>query len=141
MATKREQILSQIVTVLQGTANVGNRIYRSRVEPISRQESPAIVVEPSRDDVEQVTSIPTLDWTLLVRITIIMRDNVPDKKADPIVESLHSKLMADLTLGGVAIDVQPGPVEFTFAEADVPVGLIFCSYFVRYRTSVADLSI
>lgn len=137
--TKREQILAAIRSALTGTTGVSTRIYRSRVEPMARQESPAIVVEPLKDKAEQNTSLPTLDWSLLVRVAVVIRANVPDQAADPVVESLHSKLMADLTLGGLAMDIQPIQVEFQAIEADVPAGVVMCDYLVRYRTSVDNL--
>lgn len=140
MTTKREQVLTAIRTALTGTTGVGTRIYRSRVEPLSRQESPAIVIEPITDQAQQNTSLPTLDWSLTVRVAIIVRGNVPDQLADPIVESAHAKLMADLTLGGYAIDVQPQNVAFELMEADQPAGVISLDYLVRYRTNVADLT-
>jgi len=140
MSTKREQILSAIFTALVGTTGVGTRIYRSRVEPVARAESAALIVEPVNDIPTQNTSLPTLDHTLTVRVVVIVRNNVPDQAADPIIESLHGKLMADLTLGGLCIDVQPGPTEFTMEAADTPVGVIFCMFRVLYRTSVASLS-
>jgi hypothetical protein len=96
MTTKRESILAQIATTLAGTTGVSTRIYRSRVEPLTRGESPAIVIEPINDTAEQNTSLPTLDWSLTVRIAVIVRGNVPDQQADATVESLHSKIMADL---------------------------------------------
>lgn len=138
--TKREQILAAIRTALTGTTGVGTRIYRSRVEPMARQESPAIVVEPLKDRSEQNTSLPTLDWSLLVRVAVVVRANVPDQAADPVIESLHSKLMADLTLGGLAMDIQPVQVEFQAVEADVPAGVALCDYLVRYRTSITNLA-
>lgn len=141
MTTKREQVLTAIRTALTGTTGVGTRIYRSRVEPLARQESPAIVVEPVSDTAAQNTALPTLDWSLTVRVAIIVRGNVPDQLADPIVASAHGKIMADLTLGGVAIDVQPQSVSFDLIEADQPAGVIALEYLVRYRTSVTDLSI
>ncbi len=140
MTTKREQVLAAITTALAGTVGVGTRIYRSRVEPLARQESPAIVVEPVSDTAEQNTSLPTLDWSLLVRIAVIVRGMVPDQLADPIVASAHSKIMADLTLGGVAIDVQPQSVSFDLVEADQPAGVIALDYLVRYRSSVTNLA-
>ena len=103
--SRREQILAAIRTALTGTVGVSTRIYRSRVEPMARAESPAIIVEPVSDTAEQNTSLPTLDWTLRVRVVVIVRGNTPDQLADPTIESLHSKLMADLTLGGLAIVV------------------------------------
>jgi hypothetical protein len=140
MTTRRESILARIETVLAGTTGVSTRIYRSRVEPLARGESPAIVIEPVQDQAEQNTSLPTLDWSLTVRIAVIVRGAVPDQQADPIIESLHSKLMADLTLNGYAIDVQPQSVNFEMVEADQPAGVISCDYLIRYRTSVTNLA-
>ena len=141
MTTKRESILAAIATALVGTTGVSTRIYRSRVEPITRGESPAIVIEPISDSAQQNTALPTLDWSLVVRIAVIVRGNIPDQLADPTVESLHTKMMADLTLGGYAIDVQPQSVGFELVEADQPAGVIACDFLIRYRTDVANLSI
>ena len=140
MTTKREQVLAAIRTALTGTTGVGTRIYRSRVEPLARQESPAIVIEPITDQAQQNTSLPKLDWSLTVRVAVIVRGTIPDQLADATVSSMHAKLMADLTLGGVAYDVQPSLVNFELVEADQPAGVISCDYIVRYRTQVADLT-
>lgn len=140
MTTRRETILAAVRTALTNTAGVGTRIYRSRVEPIARAESPAIVIEPVSDQAEQNTSLPKLDWSLTVRVSVIVRGNIPDQLADPTVESLHAKLMADLTLGGYAIDIQPIGVNFELVEADQPAGVISCDYLIRYRTSVSNLA-
>ena len=122
MTTKRENILAAIKTALTGTAGVGTRIYRSRVEPLSRGES------------------CPLDWTFRVRIVVIERATIPDQAADDTIEDMHSKIMADLTLGGHAIDVQPAQTSFQLLEADQPAGVIFCEYEIRYRSEVDDLT-
>jgi hypothetical protein len=140
MTTKRETILAAVRTALTGTTGVSTRIYRNRVEPLSRAESPAVVVEPVTDLCQQNTSLPTLDWTLRIRVVVISRSTIADQAADPTIESLHAKLMADLTLGGLAIDVQPAQVSFDFVEADVPAAVISCEYDIRYRTSVSSLA-
>jgi hypothetical protein len=140
MTTKRERILAAVASALAGTTGVSTRIYRSRVEPISKAESPAIVIEPLSDTASQNTALPTLDWAMTVRITVIVRGATPDQLADPIIESLHAKVMADLTLGGYAIDVQPTNVTFVFTEADGAAGEIQCDYRVLYRTSVTNLA-
>ena len=124
MATKRERILAAVKTALTGTAGVGTRIYRSRVDPLSRGESPALIIEPVSDTPEQNTSLPTLDWTLRIRVVVIERSTVPDQAADDTIEDMHSKLMADLTLGGLAIDIQPAQTSFELLEADQPAGVI-----------------
>jgi hypothetical protein len=140
MTSKREQILAAIYTALQGTAGVSTRIYRSRVEPMARNETPAIVVEPANITYQQNTSLPKLDSTLRVRVVVIVRANVPDQAADATMVDLHSRIMADLTLGGLAIDVQPTQTTFNIVEADQPAGVISCEYDVLYRTQVDDIT-
>lgn len=140
MTTKRETIIAAIRTALTGTTGVSTRIYRSRTEPITRGESPAIVVEPLSDTAQQNTALPTLDWSLTIRVAVIVRGAIPDQVADSIVESLHAKIMADLTLGGYAIDIQPIGVTFDIVEADQPAGVVMCDYRVQYRTSVTNLA-
>jgi len=140
MTTRREDILAEIATTLAGTSGVSTRIYRSRVEPLTRGESPALVIEPISDTAQQNTSLPKLDWSLTVRISVIVRGAIPDQAADATVQSLHSKLMADLTLDGNAYDIQPVGVSFDLVEADQPAGVISCDYLVRYRTALADLT-
>ena len=140
MTTKREQIMARLLTTLANTTGVSTRIYRSRVVPLSRGESPALILEPVSDTVEQNTSLPTLDHSLTVRVSVIVRGDVPDNLADATVESLHSKIMADLTVNGNAIDVQPGAVVIETLDSDQPTGIINCNYIVRYRTEVDDLT-
>ena len=132
--------MAAIRTALTNTVGVGTRIYRTRVDPVARAESPAIIVQPIRDVCVQTTSLPKLDWTMTVRITVIERADIPDQAADDTVESLHSKVMNDLTLGGYAHDIVPVRTEFEFIEADKALGLISCEYEIRYRTEVADLT-
>ena len=140
MTTKRESILAAIRTALTDTTGVGTRIYRSRVEAFSRAETPALLIEPVVDDASVETSLPTLTWRLTVRIMVIVRGDIPDQIADPIVQSLHSQLTADLTLGGYAYDIEAVSVTFEMVEGDQPTGVVACNYRILYRTSVNDLS-
>ena len=141
MASKREQILAKIKTEIAGTTGVGTRIYRNRVEAMTREETPSLVVEFVTDDptVNSATYLK-LDWTLRVRIVVIVRSQTPDTTADPTVESLHTKIVSDPTLGGLALDVRPLTVTFDVVEADQPAGIISCEYEIDYRSSYNDLS-
>ena len=140
MTTRRESIIAGIRTALTGTTGVSTRIYRSRVEPITRGESPAIVVEPISDQANTDVSFCKTDWTLTIRIAVIVRGVIPDQQADAIVEDLHSKVMADQTIGGYAMSIEPRGVQFDMIEADQPAGVIACDYLIRYRTAVANLA-
>ena len=140
MTTKREIILARIKTVLAGTTGVSDRIFRSRQTAFTRGETPSLVIEPQNDLVEQNTSLPTLHHTLSITISVVVRSTTPHQTADPIVESLHSRLMADLTLNGNAIDIQPADTSFNFIDADQTGLVVECNYNVIYRTNVDDLS-
>ena len=75
-----------------------------------------------------------------VRVSVIVRGDVPDQIADAVIEDMHARMVRDLTVGGYAIDVQPDEVSFNLVDADQPAGVIFNDYIVQYRTSVASLS-
>lgn len=137
--SKREDILARIVTALAGTTGVSSRIYRSRVEPLARGESPAIVVEPVSDSATQDT-LGTLQWTMTVRVAVIVRGIVPDQAADPIISDVHAKLMGDATLGGYVIDMLPTTVSFEMLEADQPAGVVSAEFAVTYRTALNSMS-
>ena len=140
MTTKRETILARITTVLAGTTGVSDRIFRSRTTAFTRTETPSIVIEPQNDSVEQNTSLPTLHHTLSVTISVIVRSATPHQTADPVVENMHSRLMADLTLNGNAIDIQPANTTFEFIDADQAAVVVGCNYDIIYRTNIDDLS-
>tara|TARA_R100000329_G_scaffold54642_3_gene49846 strand:- start:90 stop:518 length:429 start_codon:yes stop_codon:yes gene_type:complete len=141
MASKREQILAALKTTLAGTTGVSTRIYRSRIEPITNGESPAVVIEPITDEPStNNSSYLKIDWTLRVRIVVIIRGTIPDSVGDPTVESLFTKVLTDPTVGGLAKDIRPATQTFEVLEADTPAGLITCEFEIDYRTSYNSLS-
>ena len=139
MSSKREQILAAITTSLAGTSGVGTRIYRSRVEAFARNEAPAIVVEGGRETAATYSTCK-LDWSMDVLVAIYARGNIPDQLADPVRVSAHAKLMADRSIGGLAIDIVPTSVDPQLESADQPALWMVCTYQVRYRTAANDLT-
>jgi hypothetical protein len=137
--SRREQILDRITLLLTPTVNVSQRVYRSRVEPLARGESPAIVVEPVSDQASQDT-LGTLQWTMNVRVAVIVRGDIPDQLADPIVLDIHRLLLEDTTLGGYVTDIVPGTTSWEMLEADQPAGVVSVEYTVTYRTALNALS-
>ena len=141
MASKREQIIAALKTTLAGTTGVSTRIYRSRIEPITNGESPAIVIAPVTDEPSVNTSTYLkIDWTLRIRIVVIVRGTIPDNVGDPTVESLFTKVLNDPTVGGLAKDIRPATQPFEVLDADQPAGLITCEFEIDYRTSYNSLS-
>ncbi len=140
MTSKRENILARILTIVTPTTGISNRAYRDRVVALTRTETPSILIEGVSDSAEQNTSLPTLDWSLTVRCSVIVRSSTPVTTSDATVVNMHSRIMADLTLNGYAIDVQPNNVDIQTIDSDQPTGVIACEYLVRYRTEINDLT-
>ena len=141
MSTKRETILSKLITQLAGTEGVGTRIYRSRVTPVDRAEGTVLIVEPITDSCEVRRN--NLQWTLTVRLSVISRGSktvTADQAADPTVKSIHDKINTDVTLNGKAIDTTPRNVSFDLIDGDQPSGVVSCDYSIIYQTSTTDLS-
>lgn len=132
MPTKRELIIVAIKDALDTIS--GLTCFRSRVEPFQRQHVPAVVVEPLQDKpTSEVNGF--LDWSLTVQCTLLVRGDEPDNIADPFIASIHEKVMADQSLGGLAMDVQPLSVEYDLIEGDKAVGVILIKFVVTYRTT------
>lgn len=140
MSTRREQIIAAVRTAITGTSGVGTRIYRSRQEAFTRDELPSILIEPVQDTGNQIV-VPLYDWELLLRISVMASGSIPDQSADSVVQSMHSLLMVDDTLGGLAMEIFPAGVNFLFGEADMNRVTVSCDYRIRYRTSQTDLSV
>ena len=141
MTTKREAILAQVITTLAGTTNVGSRIYRSRVTPLTKGEMPCLIVEPLNDTPS--LSISTYQWSLRIRVSILVKGTVAnsaDKVADPIVESVHSKLCTDATLNNKAMDITASNVTWELVDADQASGIVSMDYIIQYQTSTSDLT-
>lgn len=139
MASVREQILEQIVQLLSA-GSLGAGVYRSRTAAVSRAQTPAVIVRPAADAAVQ-TVMPKLQWTLLVQIEVITRGDTPDQLADPILVAMNSALMADITLGGLAIQTVPKAWRFHFHDGDEPIGVALAEYEIRYRTDERDLTL
>jgi hypothetical protein len=135
--TRRELILARIKSNLDTIT--GATVYRSRVEPLARGEVPAVIVEPVNDQPSE-EFYNKLQWNLRVRVTVVVRANVPDDDSDTYTQQVHSKIMADPTCNGYALDINPDRVDFSLYEADVPLGIISMDYMVMYRSGRTDLT-
>jgi len=136
--SRRELILARLKTNLDAISGV--TIYRSRVEPISRSETPAISIEPVNDIPDNTSFYDKIDWTLRVRVSTFVRAAIPDDTSDTYTQAVHLKLMADQTVNSYALDLTPDRTDFDLIEADIPLGIISQDFLVRYRTSRTDLT-
>ena len=136
--TRRELILARMKTNLDAITNA--TVYRSRVEPLARAETPAIIIEPVEDNPTSTNFFDKLDWSMRVRVSTIVRAAVPDDDSDTYTQQVHLRLMADQTVNSYALDLTPDRTDFSLVEADIPLGIISQDFIVRYRTSRSDLT-
>jgi hypothetical protein len=138
MTTRRESILARIKTNLDGITGV--TVHRIRTTPLARADVPAIVLEPVTDDPTEGLVYSKTDWSLRVKVSVVVRANSPGNSADDWVEKVHEKIMADPTCNGTALDIDAATTNFSFYDADVPLGVVEMDYVVRYRTDREDLT-
>lgn len=136
--SKREDILSRVVTALAGTTNVSTRIYRSRVEALARRECPALIIEPVSDSATREV-VDKLTWDLVFQVIVLVRADSPDATADATIQSVHNKIMSDATLDGLAIDLNPVGVDWKFEDADKPLAIISMAFRILYQTNYQSI--
>jgi len=138
--TKREQILQAVMAALTGTTGVGTRIYRSRAEPLVLADAPALEVNWPDGDTA-MAGYAFIEWQLIINIDVLTRGAGPDSLADPIIESLHAKLMTDIALAALIQGIYPiGTVSPAIEEADQTQAVITCPYRIDYRTPLEALT-
>lgn len=140
----RERILAEVESRLATVTGINGRVYRSRAQAASKAEMPLIVVTPVKDGADRQTSIRSVDRYLTVRLAVIVRGDVPDQEADPVLQSAHKLLMpplgngfVDVTLGGLAIDVSQAGDSFEMAFTE---GVVISDYIIQYRHMEDDLA-
>ena len=137
--SRREQIIQALaasVATLPGVTGV----YRSRVAAYSRKESPAVTIEAGQA-IPTIHALCKLDWTFDVLVSAYACGAVPDTAADAVLTAAHGLLMADRTVGGLAINLSPGPVSTDLERADAASCWMTAVYTITFRTSIPDLTI
>ena len=135
--SKSERILAAITTAITPTAGISSRVFRDRWEAVARNEMPCLVVEPLGEE-PGIVSIPFTDYVLTVAVDILISGSPLSALADPIRVDLHSRLMADRTLGGLTHSIDPGPSEWKGEPGEI--GILSLSYRIPFRTLTADLT-
>lgn len=138
----RETIIQAAVTAIDAATDAD--VHRSRVEAFRPEQLPAVVVMPITDQPQgQVgRGFCHFDWNLRLAVDVLVAGGESDAVADPIVQKVHSAMLAsgrDLGVNGV-LTVRPEQVTWDMANRGESVGVVRCAYSIEYRTAIADLS-
>lgn len=142
MTTKSLQIRDAIVTLLKATPVAGvaaGAVYTDWHFAIKTIDMPAISVDLGDESAPQRVLIGALDRTLQVKLSVITAGDTATTVADPVVAEAHRRLVADLTLGGLAMDVKQDTITRQRDVLEKPVMITEMTYLVEYRTTMTSM--
>ena len=134
-----------IVAALSSGTPVASQIARVRLRPMAAAQAQAVVVRALQTDVAELALCPgyPVSWATAVVVECYTRSGAattPDVAVDPLVEAVYARLMADTTLGGAVLALQPQSIAWDFdADGDntTCATLVFSA---RHRSPGATLS-
>jgi hypothetical protein len=135
--SKSERILAAIETALRSTDGIGSRVFRDRWEALARSETPAIVIEPQSES-DEVPDVGPVNTDLRFTVDILISGAPLSTLADPIRVDAHARLMAATFTGLGVIHIYPTGRQWDAVSGEI--GVLRCSYAVRYRSSLSDLT-
>ena len=145
MTTLVSTAVAAVIAALNAGTPVSTQIARVRLRPMAQAQAQAVVVRPLQSDVLETSLYPNLpvSWTSAISVECYARSGVattPDVALDSLVEAVYARLMADPTLGGAVLALQPQEVTYDFdADGDQTTcaTLVFSA---RHRTAGTTFS-
>jgi hypothetical protein len=117
----------------------GGLLLRSPVIPVSREQSPALLLFPESDTIRERPN-DRVERELVVRITALARGDDAAQVADALLVVVHTALFADVSFGGLALGLKELDTEWDLEDADATACAIQARYQITYRTFANDLS-
>jgi hypothetical protein len=111
--------VAAIVAALNTPTPVAPQVARVRLRPIGAATATAVVVRPVGSNVTEALLTPgyPVSWTTAIAVECYARSSVstaPDVAVDSLLEAVYARLMADTTLGGVVLGLQPKDIAWDF---------------------------
>lgn len=139
MISRRELLIRAVMGCCQ-TAVIPATVLRQPTIAIARDQTPALVLSIV-SDAPVKRSNDRMERELVVRLTSYARDPTDGYAvADDLLCRSHVALLADTTLGGLALSLAEMEADYQVEDADVEAIAIPASYRITYRTLVSDIS-
>lgn len=146
MTTIVATAVAAIVASLSSGTPVASQIARVRLRPLAQATAQAVVVRPmaaqaSAEFILQVNG--PVGWITTIAVECYARSTVattPDQSLDPLVEAVYARLMADPTLSGAVISLQPQSIDFDFDADGEQTACATLVFNARHRASGATFS-
>jgi hypothetical protein len=142
MQSIREQIIHAVLGRLAPVASAeGGTLSRQPVVPTDRARLPALLVFPESEAVRRMNDRAERELTLrIVAVAVGTETEPPEPTADRLLTAAHAALMADVSLGGLALGLEETDVEWQQDDADMEVATMPARYRLTYRTLAHDLT-
>lgn len=139
MNSLRERITREVLARI-ASAVAPVPVLRQPVTPQAREASPFVAMLVESDQRLQHANLVE-QRVLHLKLSAVSRSaDDPWSEADALLCKAHAALLADPTLGGLALGVQQQDVDFDAEDADAQAVAIPASYAVTYRIRVSDLT-
>lgn len=137
--SRREQIIRNVITRCQAAISP-TTVLRQPTIAIPREQTPVLLVAVL-SDAPVTRSNDRMERELVLRILAHARDPTDGYAvADDLLCRAHLALLADATLGGLALSLSEMEAEYQVEDADVEAIAIPAIYRITYRTLVSDIS-
>lgn len=139
MASIREQIVAKAVSVIE-TVIPHIAVLRSPAEPLARNVAMAVVVDWTGEQFTALT-YDSHEVDMALRISVVARDAAAEQEADAHLVAVHSALMADRTLGGLALAIIIASALKQRDDIETPVCMISHEYSLKYRIKSNNIAL
>ena len=140
MSTRAEQIIDEFMDVLTTPTSVASgAVWRSRLRPIPEGTALAAVVRRKTDVRLGPATLGLQQRQLQVAVEVYARGDEPDALADPLIEAVMARVMADRTLGGLCDDIEVDSVDPEWAARDTDLVVMDLTFNVQYEIANTEL--
>ena len=142
MQSIREQIIQTVVARLTLVASAqGATIRRQPTVPTDRAQLPTLLVFPDSEAVRRVNDRTERELVIrIVALAVGSATEIPEPMADRLMTAAHAALLADVTLGGLALGMEETDTDWQQDDADKDVAALPSRYPLTYRTFAHDLT-
>lgn len=141
MSSKALQIRDSIITLLTAPALTGIGSGGVSVDPdyaFEARDLPVVAVYLGDETIER-DLISADGRTLMVTVRIISKGIDAFANGDAVMVQAHTRIVTDVTLGGLSLDVRQQGTRRSRDALEVPVAIAEMDYAVDYRTTTTSL--
>lgn len=142
MPSRAEQIIQAIVAVLTSPTMASvpaAQVYRDLDRALDAAVPAALVVESGDEPAPDLATLGIAYRTLGVRVTALVKGANPATLADAPMLEAYGRILADRTLGGLAVDISEGETQRQTNVLETGVAAVAKHYQVQYRTDAYSL--